>query len=272
MATSQYLNGDYSNALNTFDKLHNYDPFYTSKMDVYAYLLYNDKSDRDKLSTLEKLATDLYSISLQIPETWIAMGYFQLKKKPAIVKLVADNLKCFIDNALAIDNQNCQALLLKAITFYKSKTPSETINVYREATRINPYFFEAYKGHVDVLLNTNQAKDAIQVASACHKIIGSNHRTLTLYGEALSKESSTQEKSKSLLLKALKMEINNQEAVVCLVKVCMALKHFDDALDVLGKYIRHNPTNSRLLQTYVELLKKFKRNDEALVCLNKLVG
>jgi hypothetical protein len=45
-----------------------------------------------------------------------------------------------------IDNNNIQALLLRAIALGKLKAISESAVTYREATRINQYFYEAYKG------------------------------------------------------------------------------------------------------------------------------
>lgn len=54
LAMSQFSNGEYANACATFDKLHRLEPAYTNKMDLFAYLLYIDKSDRDKLNSLEK--------------------------------------------------------------------------------------------------------------------------------------------------------------------------------------------------------------------------
>ena len=178
-------------------KLHRLEPTYTSKIDIYAFLLYSDKSEFDKLTALEKLSNDLYQIDKNIPETWIAIGYYSLKKK-------SQKAKCYAENALLIDGENVQALLLRAIALGKLKAASESAVTYREATRINIYFFEAYKGLVDTLLTLNHIKDAIQIAANAVKLLGSNHRTLAMYGEALSRETSTQEKSKSYLYKAIK--------------------------------------------------------------------
>ncbi len=82
--------------------------------------------------------------------------------------------------ALAIDSQNAEALLLRAIAYSKYKSIAETAIAYREVTRANPYFFEAYKGLVDSLINLSQIKEAIQMAGNAMKAIGSNPRTLTV--------------------------------------------------------------------------------------------
>ncbi len=93
-----------------------------------------------------------------------------------------------------------------------------------------------------------------------------------MYGEALSRDPVTQEKSKSYLHKAIKGDPDNQEAVICLVRVCMTLQQFNEALEVLGKYIRHNPSNPRLMHIYSELMKKCGRSDEAIIYMNKAAG
>ena len=265
LGTSQYLNGEYSNAIGSFEKLHKLEPTYTNKMDVYAFLLYSDKSEYDKLSTLERLANDMHQVSVNIPETWTVIGYYSLKKK-------SQKAKCFAENALLIESENAQALLLRAAALSKLKAISEAAVTYREATRINIYFFEAYKGLVEQLLNLNHTKDAIQIAANSVKLIGSNHRTLALYGEALSRDPANQEKSKTYLYKALKGDPDNQEAVLCLVRVCMTLQQFNEALEVLGKYIRHNSCNPRLMHIYSELMKKCGKSDEAVLYMNKASG
>jgi tetratricopeptide (TPR) repeat protein len=265
LGTSQYLLGDYSNAVHSFEKLHKLEPTYTNQMDIYAYLLFSDKAEYERVTSLERLANDMYNIDKSLAQTWIVIGYYSLKKK-------SQKAKCYAENALLIDAENVQALLLRAIALGKLKAISESAVTYREATRINIYFYEAYKGLVDTLLNLNHIKDAIQIAASAVKLLGSNHRTLAMYGEALSRETSTQEKSKTYLYKAVKGDPDNQEPVVCLVRVCMTLHQFNEALEVLGKYIRHNSSNARLMHIYSELMKKCGKSDEAVIYMNKASG
>jgi predicted Zn-dependent protease len=118
----------------------------------------------------------------------------------------------------------------------------------------------------------NNIKESIQVAANAIKTIGSTYRTLALYGEALSKESSTQEKSKSYLYKSIRYNSNNQDAVTCLVRVCMNLMQFNEALDVLTKYVRLNNTNHKVMNMYSDLLKKCGRQDEIVIYMNKVSG
>ena len=81
---------------------------------------------------------------------------------------------------MLIDHENAQALLLRALSLSKLKAISESAVTYREATRINIYFFEAYKGLVETLILLNHTKDAIQIAANALKLLGTNHRTLAV--------------------------------------------------------------------------------------------
>jgi hypothetical protein len=61
-------------------------------MDIYAYLLYSDKSEFDKIATLERLANDMHQVSVNIPETWTVIGYYSLKKRSQKAKCFAENV------------------------------------------------------------------------------------------------------------------------------------------------------------------------------------
>lgn len=81
-----------------------------------------------------------------------------------------------------------------------------------------------------------------------------------------------QEKAKTYLCKSLRTDPDNYETVICLVKVCMALQQHNDALEVLGKYVRYNSQNTKIMHIYSELMKKCGRSDEAVIYMNKASG
>jgi tetratricopeptide (TPR) repeat protein len=89
------------------------------------------------------------------PETWIAIGYYCLKKlnKPSRTVYLAQK-------AYALDNTKIQALLLKGLALYKLKRYSDSLCHYKEAIRLIPFCFEGYKGIVDGYLATNRLTDA----------------------------------------------------------------------------------------------------------------
>jgi len=52
----------------------------------------------------------------------------------------------YIFQALNIDNHNVEGLLLKGAALLELKKMQEAIMHFREAIRLSPYRFEAYKG------------------------------------------------------------------------------------------------------------------------------
>ena len=94
------------------------------------------------------------------PETWIAMGYYWLKKmnKPTRSVYLAQK-------AYALDNNKIQALLLKGLALFKLKRYSDSLVHYKEAVRLFPYCFEGYKGVVDGYLASSRLIDASKFRS-----------------------------------------------------------------------------------------------------------
>lgn len=89
------------------------------------------------------------------PETWIAMGYYWLKKmnKPPRSVYLAQK-------AYALDNTKIQALLLKGLALFKMKRYTDSLVHYKEAVRLFPYCFEGYKGVVDGYLASSRLSEA----------------------------------------------------------------------------------------------------------------
>ena len=102
-----------------------------------------------------RLVNHLMSLGDHHPETWIAIGYYWLKKmnKPTRTVYLAQK-------AYALDNTKIQALLLKGLALFKLKRYSDSLVHYKEAVRLIPYCFEGYKGVVDGYLATSRLSDA----------------------------------------------------------------------------------------------------------------
>ncbi len=107
-----------------------------------------------------RLVNHLMSLGDHHPETWIAIGYYCLKKnhKPSRTVYLAQK-------AYALDNTKIQALLLKGLALSKLKRYSDSLVHYKEAVRLTPYCFEGYKGVVDGYLATNRLSDASMFSS-----------------------------------------------------------------------------------------------------------
>ncbi|CAF0755500.1 unnamed protein product, partial [Didymodactylos carnosus] len=206
MGHSQYSNGDYSQALTTLQRAHNVDSQLIKHMDVLAFLIYNESKDWQ----LERLANHLLSLGDMYSETWIALGYYCLKQinKPNRTVYLAQK-------AYSLDNKKIQALLLKGLALYKLKRYSDSLVHYKEAIRLTPYCYEAYKGVVDAYLATTRTTEASSfITNAVRTYLTRHVRAFTLCGQVLAKDPLSLEKAKSFLERALNLNQTYVEAVV----------------------------------------------------------
>ena len=111
-------------------------------------LILNDRCD------FSRLVNHMLSLG-EHPETWIAMGYYWLKKmnKPTRSVYLAQK-------AYSLDNTKIQALLLKGLALSKLKRYTDSLVHYKEAVRLVPYCFEGYKGVVEGYVASSRPSDA----------------------------------------------------------------------------------------------------------------
>lgn len=102
-------------------------------IDVLAFLPCTECKD----NSLEKLATHRMSLGDNHPETWIAIGYYCLKKNHK-----QSRTGYLAQKAYALDNLRIQALLLKVLALLKLKRYSDSLVHYKEAARLPPYCSE----------------------------------------------------------------------------------------------------------------------------------
>ena len=179
------------------------------------------------------------------PETWIAMGYYWLKKmnKPTRSVYLAQK-------AYALDNTKIQALLLKGLALYKMKRYTDSLVHYKEVVRLFPYYFEGYKGVVDGYLASSRLGDASElfctfssfsfdslpadmfITNAVRTNLKENVRAFTLCGQVLAKEASSVDKARVYLEKALVFNPKYTEAVIALVDVYNQLKQQQKSVEL----------------------------------------
>ncbi|CAF2472615.1 unnamed protein product [Rotaria sp. Silwood2] len=221
---NQYLNGDYGQALHSLQRAQQIDPLLLKHMDILAFLTYTECKD----NSLEKLVNHLMSLGDHHPETWIAIGYYCLKKnhKPSRTVYLAQK-------AYALDNTRIQALLLKGLALFKLKRYSDSLVHYKEAVRLTPYCFEGYKGVVDGYLATNRLSDAnMFITNAVRTNLKENVRAFTLCGQVLAKEPSSLDKARVYLEKALVLNAKYTDAVISLVEVYGQLKQQQKSIEL----------------------------------------
>ncbi|CAF1080629.1 unnamed protein product [Adineta ricciae] len=252
---TQYLNGDYSQALHSLQRAQQIDPLLLKHMDILAFLVYNECKD----NSLEKLVNHLMSLGDNNPETWIAMGYYCLKKnhKPSRTVYLAQK-------AFALDNTKIQALLLKGLALYKLKRYSDSLSHYKDAVRLVPYCFEGYKGVVDGYLATNRLNDAnMFITNAVRTNLKENARAFTLCGQVLAKEASSLDKARVYLEKALAFNPKYTDAVISLVDVYGQLKQQQKSIELLKEHVQMH-SDPRIRQLLIENLMKSGGSEEML--------
>lgn len=167
----QYLNGDYAQALHSLQRAQQTDPLLVKHMDLLAFLIYNEPKENSLEKCVEsnilkinvipfffffysRLVNHMLTLG-EYPETWIAMGYYWLKKmnKPTRSVYLAQK-------AYSLDNTKIQALILKGLALFKMKRFADSLVHYKEAVRLAPYCFEAYKGVVEGYIASSRLSDA----------------------------------------------------------------------------------------------------------------
>ncbi|CAF4373092.1 unnamed protein product [Rotaria socialis] len=252
---NQYLNGDYGQALHSLQRAQQIDPLLLKHMDILAFLTYTECKD----NSFEKFVNHLMSLGDNHPETWIAIGYYCLKKnhKPSRTVYLAQK-------AYALDNTRIQALLLKGLALFKLKRYSDSLVHYKEAVRLTPYCFEGYKGVVDGYLATNRLSDAnMFITNAVRTNLKENARAFTLCGQVLAKEPSSLDKARVYLEKALALNPKYTEAVISLVEVYGQLKQQQKSIELLKEHVQIN-NDQRIRQLLIENLMKSGSNEEML--------
>lgn len=252
---SQYLNGDYPQALHSLQRAQQLDPFLLKRMDILAFLTYSECKD----NSLEKLVNHLISLGDNHPETWIAIGYYWLKKmnKPTRAVYLAQK-------ASALDSTNIQAVLLKGLALFKLKRYSDSLAHYKDALRLLPNCFEGYKGIVDGYLATSRLSDAnMFITNVVRTNLKENVRAYTLCGQVLAKDSSSLEKARVYLEKALQLNPKYTDAVISLVDVYGQLKQQQKSVELLKEHLQIN-NDQRIRQLLMETLMRSGSNEEML--------
>lgn len=252
---NQYLNGNYGQALHSLQRAQHIDPLLLKHMDIFAFLAFTECKD----NTLDKLVNHLMPLGDNHPETWIAIGYYCLKKnhKPSRTVYLAQK-------AYALDSVKIQALLLKGLALAKLKRYSDSLVHYKEAISLAPFYFEGYKGVVDGYLATNRLNEANSfITNAVRTNLKGNVRAFTLCGQILAKEISSLDKARLYLEEALKLNPKYTEAVISLVDVYGQLKQQSKSVDLLKDHIQSN-NDPRIRQLLIENLVKSGSNEEFL--------
>lgn len=233
MGESQFLQGDYSGALATLKRVHSLDHYTLTHMDILAYLLREKEKD---VKELERLGTQLMSVTDEAAEPWVAMGYFCLATHKPTRAIF------FAQKAFTLDNQCVEALLLKGTGLLELKRVEDAILHFREAIHLAPNRYEAHKGLVDCYVSMDRVREAITLTGQAYKQLGTNARTLTLYASVLAKDTLNLEKAKRSLERAMKLDPQYLDAVYLMANILMQQTQYEEGLKLLRQALEHHST------------------------------
>lgn len=248
-----FQNGDYVEAQATLQRAHALDPLLLEKMDVLAFLLAREK----KIKELESLALQMMSVSEDAAQPWVAMGYLCLDTKK-VTRAVY-----FAQKAQRLDTTSLMAILLKGRALQKLNRLTDAGMYFREAIRLAPHQYEAYKGLVDCLQANRRNREAIAIAGQACKQVGMNPRCFTLYASVLAKEPLSLEKAKTYLERAVKMDGSHLDTVYLLADILLQQQQYDKGIELLKKLLEQQST-CRAHQMLGDFLSHTNQPQEAL--------
>ncbi|KAK3084436.1 hypothetical protein FSP39_013538 [Pinctada imbricata] len=253
MAEAKFYNGEYTQALQGFERVHLLDSLHVKNMDLYSFLLAKEK----KTQKLQRLSQHLMKVSDQLAESWISMGYYCLisRKLPRAIY--------FAQKANYLDSVSIEAFLLKGSALSEMKKTSEASLHFLEALRMAPHRYEAYTGLIHCYLAAKRNREALSWAGKAIKTLGSSARTLTLYASVLSKEPSMAVKAKPYLEKAMKLDQTYLDAVYIMGEILAKEHEFAKGIELLRSRLQTHNT-CKLHQMLADFLSQTHEHQQAL--------
>lgn len=222
-----YYSGDYERASNYLKRAYELDPFMKHGIQKYAMLCDMYKKTRELEQLLRPSSAFPYDYT---SENWFVMAVYLSSCQKY------DKAQYFVTRVINQYQHNVDALILNAkILQLGSKKSNEALISLRTALKYEPYRFEVHRWIIEILLNSDRARDAQNQASKSLKVLGENARSLTLVASTFLKSPINKEKAKSLLQKALEINEYYTKAVFFLAQILIDDKEYKAAIKLLEK-------------------------------------
>lgn len=249
-----FLSGDYSKALGIFKWVREINPLYYKKMDLYAYILYQEQG---RSGLLEKLAAKAEYFPENVVVPWIVNGYYCISFNKAHKAVF------FAQKALAMEPHNFEVLMMNGIALMTSSEPNEALAKFREAMSLCPYRYEPYYYVIEIYWKTGRRREALACAIEFQKNTPSS-RSYALYAAVLMKEgTSNYDKARPILEKAISMDPDYLDAVLLLAKIHQNSQNCMAAVELLERHCPVQPS-IRYHRMMASLLLKTKDKMKAL--------
>lgn len=258
-----YYSGDYERAIQALKKAYELNPF--MKQGIQKYALLNDmfKKTRDLEQLLRPSSAYPYEYT---SENWFVMAvYLHSCQK-------YEKAQYFINRVInQHQSKNVDALVLNAKILNSTKKPNEALISLRQALKFEPHRFEVHRWIIEILLNTDRAKDAQNQSTKSLKLLGENARSLTLAASTYLKAPISKEKAKMLLQRALELNEFYTKGVFFLAQILIDDKEHKAAIKLLEK-TASVVSNVKICLMLADLYAKIKNLSLALENYTKVLN
>lgn len=258
-----YFCGDYERAFTYLKRSYDLYPYMKEGIQKYAMLCDMFKKTRTLQELIRPVSAFPYDYS---SENFFVMAQY------LYTSLKYEKAQYFITRViLQHQNRNVDALILSAKILHCSKKSNEALILLRQALKHEPYRFEVHRWIIEIMLNTDRARDAQNQATKSLKILGESPRSLTLAASTYLKSPVSKEKAKMLLLKALELNEHYAKAVFFLAQILIDDKETKAAVKLLEKTSAIVP-NVKITLMLADLYAKLKNFSAALEQYTKVIN
>ena len=236
------------------------EPHWIDGMDEYAYLL----QKQGNLAAVNRLHSDLFQLSNNLPEPWVALTISCLMKSDF------DGGMNHIENAISIAPRNVFAYQVKGDLLFAMNRFGKACAAYRTAYRISREFAN-YEGLVHCYIQLGKLMDATSTAKEALFLYPQSARAVCLAGIVMKENPSLNSKAKEYLEKALKIDPMLIEAVFALSDLYLKLEDLDKAVEILQKGSLSHHTDSIHVKLGILYFKKHEYS-QATVQFNAALG
>jgi tetratricopeptide (TPR) repeat protein len=207
------------------------------KMDVtYAPELALLLRKQEKQEILREMVFTAVSDLPERSATWVAAAMYADLKDDKVRALA------FADKALVIDRSHPAANHARAIIQARNGAKEDAVKMYRRALAVDKNHWLSLQAVVDLHLELNQVKLALNFAKEALTINVRSVPALTLVGKVLASSSEGKERAVQVLAKALAIQPNYFPALKALCSLYCAAREYDKAQKLFAPRPDRAPT------------------------------
>lgn len=251
-AKAETVLGMSDQALHSFEKARQLDPFNLTSMDEYAMLL-RQRSDNAELN---RLVHDMLGIDPTRPEVWVASAVYwdTQDDKPRALS--------YSDKSVQADERHVTGYILKGNLSLTLNRHEAAVMAFRKAQSLKADL-RSYQGLVRAYLALSKQKEALCVAREAMKAMPHSAKALTLVGDVYAHTQDGREKARKFYESALRLEPGYLGAVLSLADLNGKDGRVDEAMSLLHKYLK-NWADDALHTKLAQVLASTNRIGESL--------